>query len=85
MGRSRANKPKSSIANDTLRNGVPTGRSGRRRGNALPSPVGISSAVIAERAYALFLERGGGHGRDVEDWLDAERELLTAATTHDSK
>lgn len=30
---------------------------------------------IARRAYALFLARGAAPGRDVEDWLRAEREL----------
>lgn len=28
---------------------------------------------IAEKAYALFLERGAAHGDDVTDWLQAER------------
>ena len=27
------------------------------------------------RAYEIYLERGGQHGNDVSDWLDAEREL----------
>jgi len=31
---------------------------------------------IASRAYELWIERGGAHGRDVEDWLDAEREVV---------
>ena len=30
---------------------------------------------IAMRAYELFLQRGGQHGQDFEDWLAAEREL----------
>jgi hypothetical protein len=30
---------------------------------------------IAGRAYELFLLRGAGHGADVDDWLQAEREL----------
>jgi hypothetical protein len=30
---------------------------------------------IAERAYRRFEERGGQHGRDLDDWLEAEREL----------
>jgi hypothetical protein len=30
---------------------------------------------IRVRAYHRFLERGGGHGMDFEDWLEAEREL----------
>ncbi|PYS04296.1 MAG: DUF2934 domain-containing protein [Acidobacteria bacterium] len=38
------------------------------------SPV-ITEDVIAQRAYALYLARGGKDGHDVEDWLQAEREL----------
>jgi len=30
---------------------------------------------IAARAYEIYLERGETHGNDVEDWLQAEREL----------
>ena len=30
---------------------------------------------IAERAYRRFEERGGEHGRDLDAWLEAEREL----------
>ena len=31
---------------------------------------------IAVRAYELYLQRGANDGRDVEDWLQAERELI---------
>jgi hypothetical protein len=30
-------------------------------------------------AYAIYLERGGGDGNAVEDWLQAERELMQGA------
>jgi len=30
---------------------------------------------IARRAYELYLERGGQPGRELEDWLQAEREV----------
>jgi hypothetical protein len=30
---------------------------------------------IAQRAYELYLARGGTHGSDWDDWLTAEREL----------
>jgi hypothetical protein len=30
---------------------------------------------IAGRAYELFLADGGGHGHDVDHWLQAESEL----------
>jgi hypothetical protein len=38
-----------------------------------------SETQIEERAYELFLERGCEHGRDIEDWLEAERELTELA------
>ena len=31
---------------------------------------------IQLRAYQIYFERGGAHGHDVDDWLQAERELL---------
>lgn len=31
--------------------------------------------AIARRAYERYEERGGNHGRDVDDWLESEREL----------
>ena len=30
---------------------------------------------IRKRAYELYEQRGGGHGHDVADWLQAESEL----------
>jgi len=32
---------------------------------------------IARRAYGKFCERGCVHGGDVDDWIAAEREILT--------
>jgi len=32
---------------------------------------------IAQRAYELYLSRGGEHGNDLNDWLQAEKEVLT--------
>lgn len=34
---------------------------------------------IAVRAYEFFVQRGGTHGRDLDDWLQAERELLASS------
>jgi hypothetical protein len=31
---------------------------------------------IELRAHQIYIERGGAHGQDVEDWLEAERQLL---------
>lgn len=33
--------------------------------------------IIARRAYELFEERGREDGHDLDDWLQAERELQT--------
>jgi hypothetical protein len=35
----------------------------------------VTHQEIAERAYELFLSRGGKDGHDVEDWLAAELAL----------
>jgi hypothetical protein len=35
----------------------------------------ISRARVAERAYELYLARGGADGQAMDDWLSAEREL----------
>ena len=37
----------------------------------------VSAEAISRRAYSLFEARGSEHGHDVEDWLVAERELLS--------
>jgi hypothetical protein len=35
-----------------------------------------TNGEVASRAYELFQLRGASDGGDVEDWLQAERELL---------
>jgi Protein of unknown function (DUF2934) len=32
---------------------------------------------IANRAFAIYVSRGGQHGHDVRDWFAAERQLRT--------
>ena len=39
-----------------------------------------TSEEVARRAYELFLSRDGQHGRDVDDWLEAERQLRSNGT-----
>ena len=34
---------------------------------------------IQERAFELFLERGGTHGHMLDDWIQAEREIAGSA------
>jgi hypothetical protein len=40
-----------------------------------PIGGGLPRDRIASRAYEIYLERGGGDGRDMDDWLEAERQL----------
>ncbi len=54
----------------------------RKRVNA-PAANGAAASYptvdqIRARAYELYLERGGMHGNDLDDWLAAEQELSTA-------
>jgi hypothetical protein len=42
--------------------------------------TGPTHSEIAARAYELFCERGGSHGHDLNDWLQAERELQRDAS-----
>lgn len=33
-------------------------------------------AQIQQKAYEIYLNRGGQDGRDMDDWLEAERSIL---------
>jgi len=61
----------------------------RRRAAGAPSTAGAADDAgvhnpthgqIAEAAYRRYLNRGGEHGRDFDDWLEAEQELRSAKT-----
>jgi hypothetical protein len=45
------------------------------------SQVTDDTRDIANRAYELFLAAGAPHGRDLEHWLQAERELRTRSVS----
>jgi hypothetical protein len=64
---------KSQHPNTNVQN-VPTGV---LRSN-VPEASGKSESLLAEirqRAFEIHIERGGIHGCDLEDWLQAEREF----------
>jgi Protein of unknown function (DUF2934) len=42
---------------------------------ALSQSYGNLEAEIRFRAYQLYIQRGGTHGADLEDWLRAETEV----------
>jgi hypothetical protein len=39
------------------------------------APYAPTFEQIAQEAYERYLNRGGSHGSDFEDWLEAERRL----------
>jgi len=56
-----------------------------RKPDQIPAPTRAESqhayyevlgSRIAERAYELYIQRGQKHGHDIEDWLEAERQIL---------
>ena len=58
----------------------------RNKRNGAPQNAGDTTAATidrdrcAQRAYELYLARGRQDGRDLEDWLTAERELRERRT-----
>ena len=47
----------------------------RTRDTARNAPGSRRLDRISRRAHELYEARGGTHGRDLEDWLQAEREV----------
>jgi len=43
--------------------------------------MATKDSKIAERAYYKYLERGGEHGKDMNDWLEAEKEVAKGKNT----
>lgn len=82
--------PKEGTPRRTMTSGRPAAQ--RRQTGPAPasSPEGISLASlefhddIAARAYEIFLARGGQHGDDWADWLQAEAEVLGKTQRGDS-
>jgi hypothetical protein len=48
---------------------------------AVATASGVAAGDIARRAFELYCERGREHGHDVDDWLNAERELRDASAS----
>ena len=57
-----------------------------RDGEDIPShddmPTSAAPSIdpdrVARRAYRRYQMRGGAHGHDLQDWYEAERELIAA-------
>ncbi len=53
----------------------PTEKSTLAGSESLTTETHPTREEIELRAYQIYFERGGAHGHDVDDWLEAEREL----------
>jgi hypothetical protein len=42
---------------------------------------GVAESDIARRAFELYCDRGREDGHDVDDWLNAERELRDVSSS----
>jgi DUF2934 family protein len=63
--------------------GIPQSSADRSVSNAGPVPEPSESRMnrIARRAHEIYEARGGEHGKALEDWLQAEREIDAADET----
>ena len=48
---------------------------------ALAITSGVSESDIARRAFELYCDRGREDGHDIDDWLNAERELRDVSSS----
>jgi hypothetical protein len=53
----------------------PQATSARAEAGEVPVGNAVRTEEIRRRAYEIYLERGEQPGRDLDDWLQAEREL----------
>jgi hypothetical protein len=59
---------------------MPTAKEFRISLEVRPAESSPTREEIELRAYQIYMERGGADGQDVEDWLQAERELVERST-----
>ena len=59
-----------------------TSPAGEKTGQTAQATRGAAAdhSRIAQRAYELYEQRGRQDGRDLEDWLEVERELVGAVS-----
>lgn len=52
--------------------------------DVVTSPSSPTHDEIARRAFEIFLDRGGNDGNDLEDWLQAEKEMRARTSRRES-
>jgi hypothetical protein len=63
--------------------GKTVGRAISKKGRAVSAQQQLrpTQEEISVRAYAIHLANGGQHGRDLQDWFEAERLLMSVTNT----
>jgi len=75
------NTPATADDMSTMRDAVPTPGNDATRADSMASePPDVSPSRVVDddiraRAYQRYLDRGGAHGQDLDDWIEAEQEL----------
>lgn len=70
--RTKETKPRAMTSTQAQAAAAPVARTPQ-----LVSPCDDLHILIAKRAYELYSERGYRHGYALDDWLEAEREILS--------
>ncbi|MDQ2921755.1 MAG: DUF2934 domain-containing protein [Acidobacteriota bacterium] len=52
---------------------------GPNQPSQMPAAARPTAEEISERAYHIYLERGGAEGNPDDDWLQAERDLTSGS------
>jgi hypothetical protein len=65
-------------AERVLKGGSQPGEAEQEGSKSAPTPQ-----QIRERAFEIHIERGGIHGMDLDDWMQAERELQEKYKSND--
>lgn len=74
-----AKKARGSMATRVRAKTLGKGSAARHGEGAAGNSLTVPDEQIAVRAYFLYLSRGAAPGHDLDDWLQAERELVEQA------
>jgi hypothetical protein len=64
------------MAKETKPKSVKATKPKSSRGNSKASQKSLRD-VIEKKAYEIYVQRGGEHGKDLDDWLEAEKIVIS--------
>lgn len=71
----KTRKPETKAATKAAAKELEKGGAAKSTAKVIAHFTPVQTEIIAERAFRLFETRGCVHGYDVQDWLEAERQL----------